>query len=186
MKQFFIGVLLLLCGIIIGCNQLAEFSVTEDIINQYLEKNIKYSKKIEIYGVANANLNLTNFSVKIGQIEPNKIIITTVAEINLKTLLSSTDAEVFFAITSLPYFDATTGAIYLKELIISDYKITPKKISSTIKSILPIINNLLKIYFDKNPIYLLQEEKNKVEWLTKKILKKLEVKPGKLIITLIK
>ncbi|MGP1952783.1 MAG: lipoprotein [Arsenophonus sp. ET-KM2-MAG3] len=185
MKHFFIGALLLLCGTVTGCNQLAEFSISEDIINHYLAKNIKYSKKIKIYGIANASVNLTNLSTKIGQVEPNKIIITTIAKINLKMLLTSTHAEVFLAITSLPYFDVTTGGIYLKELMISDYKITPKKISSTIKSILPIISNLLKIYFDKNPIYLLEEE-NKVEWLTKKFFKKLEVKPGKLVLTLAK
>ncbi|MGP1958941.1 MAG: lipoprotein [Arsenophonus sp. NC-CH8-MAG3] len=185
MKHFFTATLLLLCGVIVGCNQLTEFSITEDNINHYLTKHTHYSKKIGITRLATTSIDLVNLSTQIGRIEPNKITLTGVAKIKIKTLLGSTHAEVSLAITSLPYFDVASGAIYLKEIIISDNKITPEKITSIIVPIIPILNNLLKTYFEKNPVYLLQPEKNKAEALVKKIVKGLEVKPGKLIILLV-
>ncbi|MGP1956185.1 MAG: lipoprotein [Arsenophonus sp. NC-PE1-MAG3] len=185
MKHFFIGTLLLLCGVIAGCNQLTEFSISEDKINYYLAKHTHYNKKIGVTGLANTSIDLANLSTQIGRIEPNKITLTGVAKIKIKTLLGSTHAEVSLAITSLPYFDITSGAIYLKELIISDNKIIPEKITSTIAPIIPILNKSLKSYFEKNPVYLLQPEKNKAEALAKKIIKGFEVKPGKLVISLV-
>ncbi|MGP1959966.1 MAG: lipoprotein [Arsenophonus sp. NC-TX2-MAG3] len=185
MKHFFTGTLLLLCGFIAGCNQLTEFNISEDNINHYLAKHIHYSKKIGIIGIANANIDIANLSTQIGQIEPNKITLTGIAKIKIKTLLCSTHAEVSLSITSLPYFDVASGAIYLKELIISNNKIIPEKITSIISPIIPILNNSLKSYFEKNPVYLLQPEKNKAEALAKKIVKGLEVKPGKLVISLV-
>lgn len=185
MKHFFAGALLLLCGVIAGCDQLTEFSISEDSINHYLAKHTHYSKNIGIVGLADTSIDLANLSAQIGRTEPNKITLMGVAKINLETLFGSTQAEVSLAITSLPYFDVDTGAIYLKQLEISDYKIIPKKMASTITPILPIINNSLKAYFEKNPVYLLQAEKNKAEALAKKIAKGLEVKPGKLVIPLV-
>ncbi|MFP3013448.1 MAG: lipoprotein [Arsenophonus sp. NC-QC1-MAG3] len=185
MKHFFTGTLLLICGLIAGCNQLTEFSISEDNINHYLAKHIHYSKKIGITGIANASIDLANLSTQIGRIEPNKITLTGIANIKIKTLLGSTYAEVSLSITSLPYFDIASGAIYLKELIISDNKITPEKITSTISPIILILNNSLKSYFEKNPVYLLQPKKNKTEALAKKIVKGVEVRPGKLVISLV-
>lgn len=182
MKHFFTAVLLLLCGVIAGCDQLTEFNISEDTINNYLIKHTHYSKKI---GLADASIDLANLAAQIGRTEPNKITLTGVAKINLETLFGSTQAEVSLAITSLPYFDVDTGAIYLKQLEISDHKITPEKMASTISPILPIVNNSLKTYFEKNPVYLLQPEKSKAEALAKKIAKGLEVKPGKLVIPLV-
>ncbi|MFS1539682.1 MAG: hypothetical protein ACL7BU_14475 [Candidatus Phlomobacter fragariae] len=45
MKHFLAGALLLLCGVITGCDQLTEFSISEDTINHYLAKHTNYSKK---------------------------------------------------------------------------------------------------------------------------------------------
>ncbi|WGL99534.1 lipoprotein [Arsenophonus sp. aPb] len=185
MKHFFTAALLLLCGVIAGCDQLTEFSISEDTINNYLIKHTHYSKKIGIAGLADASIDLANLSAQIGRTEPNKITLMGVAKINLETLFGSTQAEVSLAITSLPYFDVKTGAIYLKQLEISDHKITPEKMASTISPILPIVNNSLKAYFEKNPVYVLQPEKSKAEALAKKIAKGLEVKPGKLVIPLV-
>lgn len=180
MKHFFTAVLLLLCGMIAGCDQLTEFSISEDTINNYLTKHTHYSKKIGIAGLADAGIDLANLTAQIGRTEPNKITLMGVAKINLETLFGSTQAEVSLAITSLPYFDVESGAIYLKQLEISDHKITPEKMASTISPILPIVNNSLKAYFEKNPVYILQPEKSTAEALAKKIAKGLEVKPGKL------
>lgn len=185
MKHFFTAALLLLCGVIAGCDQLTEFNISEDTINNYLIKHTHYSKKIGIAGLADASIDLANLSAQIGRTEPNKITLTGVAKINLETLFGSTQAEVSLAITSLPYFDVDTGTIYLKQLEISDHKITPEKMASTISPILPIVNNSLKNYFEKNPVYLLQPEKSKAEALAKKIAKGLAVKPGKLVIPLV-
>lgn len=185
MKHFFIVALLSLCGVIAGCDQLTEFSISEDTINNHLAKHTHYSKKIGIAGLADATIDLANLSTQIGRAEPNKITLMGVAKINLETLFGSTQAEVSLTITSLPYFDVNTGAIYLKQLEISDHKITPEKMASTISPILPIVNNSLKAYFEKNPVYLLQPEKSKAEALAKKIAKGLEVKPGKLVIPLV-
>lgn len=149
MSIFFAGALLLLFGIIAGCDQLTKFSISENTINHYLAKHTNYSKKIGIASIADASIYLSNLSAQIGLTEPNKITLTGVSKINLASPLGSTQAEVFLVITSLPYFDVKAGAIYLKELEISDYKITPEKMTTTISPILPITNNSLKAYFEK-------------------------------------
>lgn len=170
MKHFFVGALLLLSGVIAGCDQLTEFSISEDTINNYLSKHTHYSKKIGIAGLADASIDLANLATQIGRTEPNKITLTGVAKIKLETLLGSTHAEVSLAITSLPYFDVATGAIYLKELTISDQKITPEKMSSTITTILPIVNNSLKAYFEKIlSIYCNQKKVKQKHWPRKSL-----------------
>lgn len=174
-----------LITLLTGCNQFKEFSINEGLINDYLAKNVNYNHQVGLSGVVDADIQFFNLSTEIGRTEPNKIVLTGQAKITLDSLLGSTTAQVSLTLTSRPYFDVATGAIYLKDLTISSYKVTPENMDAPISAVLPYLNSSLQSFFEQQPVYVLNPDNSAAEATAKKLAKGLEVKPGKLVIPLV-
>ncbi|WP_445493637.1 lipoprotein [Photorhabdus sp. SF281] len=184
MKKFFLGAVLLLAGLVSGCDQFKEFSISEELINGYLAKHVHYQKQIELHGIANADIELTELSSQIGRTEPDKIALTGQAKVNIASLLGPAKADMKLTLKAQPVFDPEKGAIFLKELEIVDYQITPEKMEKPINALLPYLNKSLSAFFDIHPVYVLKPDHSKAEAAAKKLAKGLEVKPGKFVIVL--
>ena len=185
MKTSIFAAIFGLITILTGCSQLTEFSINEGQINRYLAKNVKYDNKVGISGVVDADIQLSNLTSEIGRSEPGKVAISGQSKISLDSLIGSAKAEIVLTLTSRPYFDATTGSIYLKELTISSYKVTPDNMDTTIAVVIPYLNSSLQTYFEHQPIYVLNPDNSVAEATAKKLAKGLEIKPGKLVIPLV-
>ncbi|MDY0971163.1 lipoprotein [Siccibacter turicensis] len=182
MKKIIIAAALVLCGLVVGCNQLTQYTVSEQEINQALEKRNNFSKDIGLPGLADAHIVLTRLASQIGREEPNKIVLSGDAALDMTSLFGNQKADITLKLKAQPVFNKEKGAIYLQDMDIVDATVKPEKMQSAVKSVLPWLNQSLRDYFNKNPAYVLSEDRSEGEALAKKHATGIEVKPGEIVI----
>ncbi|PVZ85052.1 hypothetical protein C9426_21245 [Serratia sp. S1B] len=183
MKKILMGVVaLIFAGVLAGCNPLTQYTVSEQQVNEYLQKHNNYQKQIGIPGVVDANIVLTQLQSQIGRSEPGKVTLTGNAKVNISSILGPQTAELQLTLKAQPVYDREKGAIFLKELELVDYKVQSEKIDTVLKALIPYLNQSLKAYFDLQPVYVLNTQDSKIQELARKFAKGLEVKPGQLVI----
>ena len=172
MKKFFFAAALIVSGLLVGCNQLTQYTVSEQEINQALAKHNNFSKDIV----------LNNLASQIGREEPNKVTLTGDANLDMNSLFGSQKATMKLKLKALPVFNKEKGAIYLQEMEVVDATVTPEKMQSVLQTLMPYLNQSLRNYFNQQPAYILKEDSSQGEALAKKLAKGIEVKPGEIII----
>lgn len=184
MKKVLFAAALLLSGVLVGCNQLTQYSISEQEINQALQKRNDFAKDIGLPGVADAHIVLRNLATEIGREEPNKITLTGDANLDMNSLFGSQKATMKLKMKALPVFDKEKGAIYLREMEVVDATVEPKKMQTVLQTLLPYLNQSLSNYFNQRPAFVLREDSSKGEALAKRYAKGIEVKPGEIVIPL--
>ncbi|SUB72035.1 Uncharacterized lipoprotein yceB precursor [Pluralibacter gergoviae] len=178
MKKMLFVAALLISGVLTGCNKLTQYTVSEQEINQALEKRNNFSKDIGVPGLADAHIVLNNLSSAIGREEPNKITLSGVAKLDMNSLFGSQKATIDLKLKALPVFNKEKGAIYLQEMEVVDATVQPQKMQSVVQTMLPYLNQSLRSYFTQQPAYVLREDASQGEALARKYAKGIEVKPG--------
>lgn len=181
-EKVFFAAALVVSGLLVGCNQLTQYTISEQEINQALEKRNNFSKDIGLPGIADAHIVLTNLASQIGREEPNKVTLTGDGRLDMNSLFGSQKATMKLKLKALPVFDKEKGAIYLQEMEVVDATVTPEKMQSVLQTLLPYLNQSLRSYFNQRPAYVLREDSSKGEALAKKLAKGIEVKPGEIVI----
>ncbi len=105
MNKFLFAAVLFVSGLLVGCNQLTQYTITEQEINQSLAKHNNFSKDIGLPGVADAHIVLTNLTSQIGREEPNKVTLTGDANLDMNSLFGSQKATMKLKLKALPVFD---------------------------------------------------------------------------------
>ncbi len=183
MNKAFLGfAALLFIGLLTACNQLAQYTISEQEINQALQKHNNFAKDIGISGLVSAHIVLSDLNSEVGREEPNKVTLSGNAEVNISSLLGTQHATMKLKMKTSPFFDQQQGAIYLKDLEIMESQIQPEKMQPVLQSLIPYLNQSLKSYFDQKPVYVLSTDRSKAESLAKTFAKGLIVKPGELVI----
>ena len=182
MKKIVIAAALIVSGLLVGCNQLTQYTVSEQEINQALEKHNNFSKDIGVPGLADAHIVLTNLASQIGREEPNKVTLSGDASLDMTSLFGNQKADIKLKLKALPVFNKEKGAIFLQEMEIVDAQVSPDKMAPVLQTLMPYLNQSLRNYFNQQPAYVLSEDKSKGEALAKKYAKGIEVKPGEIII----
>jgi len=183
MKKFFWGLsALLLVGLLTGCNQLTQYSISEQEVNQALQKHNNFEKQIGVAGLVDAHIVLTDLSSKIGREEPNKVTLSGKATVDISSLFGPQHAVMLLTMKAQPVFDKDKGVIYLKDMQLTDVQAQPEKMQGALNTLTPYLNQSLKDYFNQKPAYVLSTDRSKAESLAKRFAKGLEVKPGELII----
>ena len=182
MKKIVLAAALIVSGLLVGCNQLTQYTVSEQEINQALEKHNNFSKDIGVPGLADAHIVLTNLASQIGREEPNKVTLSGDASLDMTSLFGNQKADIKLKLKALPVFNKEKGAIFLQEMEIVDAVVTPDKMKPVLQTLMPYLTQSLQNYFNQQPAYVLSEDKSKGESLAKKYAKGIEVKPGEIII----
>ena len=182
MKKIVLAVALIVSGLLVGCNQLTQYTVSEQEINQALEKHTNFSKDIGVPGLADAHIVLTNLTSQIGREEPNKVTLAGDADLDMSSLFGNQKANIKLKLKALPVFNKEKGAIFLQEMEVVDAKVSPDKMAPVLQTLMPYLNQSLRNYFNQQPAYVLSEDKSKGEAMAKKYAKGIEVKPGEIII----
>lgn len=182
MKKIVLAAALIVTGLLVGCNQLTQYTVSEQEINQALEKHNNFSKDIGVPGLADAHIVLTNLTSQIGREEPNKVTLAGDADLDMSSLFGNQKANIKLKLKALPVFNKEKGAIFLQEMEVVDAKVSPDKMAPVLHTLMPYLNQSLRNYFNQQPAYVLSEDKSKGEALAKKYAKGIEVKPGEIII----
>ena len=120
MKKIVIAAALIVSGLLVGCNQLTQYTVSEQEINQALEKHNNFSKDIGVPGLADAHIVLTNLASQIGREEPNKVTLSGDASLDMTSLFGNQKADIKLKLKALPVFNKEKGAIFLQEMEIVD------------------------------------------------------------------
>ncbi|WP_159567547.1 lipoprotein [Budvicia diplopodorum] len=175
-------------GLMFGCNQMTQYSLTEQSINNYLDTHAQnVSRSFNLSGLVNADLKLNNLSAKIGQDQPNKITLTGNAIFAISSLLGNQDANLQLTINARPDFDPVKGAIYLRDLELGDYDLTTSQGNvKNVKTFIPLLNKALQVYFNDQPVYVLNPANGTLEATAQKLAKDIEVQKGKLVFSFIK
>ena len=182
MKKIVLAAALIVSGLLLGCNQLTQYTVSEQEINQALEKHNNFSKDIGVPGLADAHIVLTNLTSQIGREEPNKVTLAGDAALDMSSLFGNQKANIKLKLKALPVFNKEKGAIFLQEMEVVDAQVSPDKMAPVLQTLMPYLNQSLRNYFNQQPAYVLSEDKSKGEALAKKYAKGIEVKPGEIII----
>ena len=182
MKKMFIVAALIVSGLLSGCNQLTQYSVSEQEINQALQKRNHFAKDIGLPGVADAHIELHDLTSAIGREEPNKVTLSGIANLDLNSLFGNQKATIDLKLKALPVFNKEKGAIFLQEMEIVDAVVTPDKMKPVLQTLMPYLNQSLRNYFNQQPAYILRDDSSQGEALAKKLAKGIEVKPGEIII----
>ncbi|MEN8468500.1 lipoprotein, partial [Enterobacter cloacae subsp. cloacae] len=124
MKKIVIAAALIVSGLLVGCNQLTQYTVSEQEINQALEKHNNFSKDIGVPGLADAHIVLTNLASQIGREEPNKVTLSGDASLDMTSLFGNQKADIKLKLKALPVFNKDKGAIFLQEMEIVDAVVT--------------------------------------------------------------
>lgn len=185
MKKIIFAAVMVVSGLVVGCNQLTQYTVSEQEINQALAKRNNFSKDIGLPGVADAHIVLTNLASAIGREEPNKVALTGDAKLDMTSLFGNQKANIRLKLKALPAFNKEKGAIYLQEMEVVDATVEPEKMQTILQTLIPYLNQSLRNYFNQQPAYLLSEDKSAGESMAKKYAKGIEVKPGLIIIPFI-
>lgn len=183
MKKVFFGLTALMFVLLVsGCNKLTQYTISEQEVNQALQKHNNYEKDIGVSGLVNAHIVLNNLTSQIGRAEPGKVSLSGDAKINVTSLFGPQQADMQLTMRAQPIYDPQQGAIFLRDLEITDAQVAPEKMAAIMKTLTPYLNQSLKSYFDQNPAYRLSADRSKGESLAKKFAKGLEVRPGELVI----
>lgn len=183
MRKFLISMAaLIFAGALTGCNQLTQYTVSEQEVNEYLQKHNDYQKQIGVPGLVDATIVLTQLQSQIGRSEPGKVTLSGNAKVNITSILGPQAADLQLTLKAQPVYDQEKGAIFLKEMEITDYQVQPEKMDTVMKALAPYLNQSLRTYFDQKPAYVLNPDNSKVEAMARKLAKGLEVKPGQLVI----
>ncbi|NIF20518.1 MULTISPECIES: lipoprotein [Pantoea] len=167
-----------------GCNQLTQYTITEQDVNKALQKHNNWEKDIGVSGLVNAHIVLTDLTSQIGREEPDRVTVSGKATINLTSLFGPQQAVMQLKLKAQPVFDQQQSAIFLHDMTIVDAQVQPEKMSGALQALTPYLEKSLKDYFNKKPAYVLSADRGVKEALAKKLVKGLEVKPGELIIPL--
>ncbi|WP_043914603.1 lipoprotein [Candidatus Regiella insecticola] len=185
-KVLYVALVLLFAVIMINYKSLMQYSISEQKINQALQRQNNYQKQIGLPGLLDAQITLSQLKSQIGHTAPNEIQLTANAKVVIGSLLGSQNADITLTLKTQPLFDGDKGAIFLKEITLTDYVVQPEQMGSAIKMLIPYLNQSLKLYFNQQPVYVLSADKSTAEAIAKKLAKGLEVKPGELIISFVK
>ncbi len=151
-EKVFFAAALVVSGLLVGCNQLTQYTISEQEINQALEKRNNFSKDIGLPGIADAHIVLTNLASQIGREEPNKVTLTGDARLDMNSLFGSQKATMKLKLKALPVFDKEKGAIYLQEMEVVDATVTPEKMQSVLQTLLPYLNQSLRSTLTSGPL----------------------------------
>lgn len=186
MKKILLTIITLaILALTAGCSPLTQYTLSEQEINDYLQKNNHYQKQISLSGLVDATIVLTQLQSQIGRSEPGKVTLSGNAKVNIRSILGQQDAELQLTLQAQPVYDREKGAIYLKQMTLTEYKIQPENMTMAIKAVMPYLNQSFSAYFEQNPVYVLNAENSKIEAMARKLAQGLEVKPGQLVIPFI-
>ncbi|WP_346749734.1 lipoprotein, partial [Salmonella enterica] len=144
-KKFFFAAALVVSGLLVGCNTLTQYTISEQEINQALEKRHNFSKDIRLPGIADAHIVLTTLASQIGREEPNKGTLTGDARLDMNSLFGSQKATMKLKRKALPAFEKEKGAIYLQEMEVRDATVTPETMQTVPPTLLPCLNQSFRI-----------------------------------------
>ncbi|WP_311418855.1 DUF1439 domain-containing protein [Haemophilus parahaemolyticus] len=158
-------------------------SISEKEINDYLRtqlaEKIPLADSVGIPGLMQLDYQLHDLVTQIGQTSEKKVEIQGVVDGLLIARGKKHEAKIKLNLDTTPYFDPEKGAVYLKDVRLLNWEVSPEKYQETVQFFLPMLFDGLTNLLNRSPVYTLDETKTK-EMLVKKFGKAIIVEKGML------
>lgn len=158
-------------------------SISEKEINDYLRTQlaakIPLADSVGIPGLMQLDYQLHDLVTQIGQTSEKKVEIQGVVDGLLIVRGKKHEAKIKLNLDTIPYFDPEKGAVYLKDVRLLSWEVSPEKYQETVQFFLPMLFDGLTNLLNRSPVYTLDETKTK-EMLVKKFGKAIIVEKGML------
>lgn len=158
-------------------------SISQQEINHYLQTRL--SEKVPLkdsVGIPNFfqfDYHLHNLATQIGQTPEKRVEIAGIVDGKLRLKGRTYDIKAHLNLDTVPVYEPNKGAIFLKEVRLKNWYITPEKYQNELQTFLPALESGLANVLDHYPVYTLDESKTK-EAIFKKIGKAIVIKQGEL------
>ncbi len=146
--------------VLAACNKLTQYTITEQDMNQYLQKYNNFQKQIGISGLVDADITVDQLNSQIGRTDPNKVTLTGHAKVNISSILGPQTSDLQITLQAQPVYNSEQGAIFLRDMELTDYTVKPEKMSGVMKAVVPYLNQSLKTYFNEKAVYTLDPNKS--------------------------
>ena len=158
-------------------------SISEKEINDYLRtqlaEKIPLADSVGIPGLMQLDYQLHDLVTQIGQTNEKKVEIQGIVDSLLTARGKKHEAKIKINLDTIPYFDPEKGAVYLKDVRLLSWEVSPEKYQETVQFFLPMLFDGLTNLLNRSPVYTLDETKTK-EMLVKKFGKAIIVEKGML------
>lgn len=179
---------LLFVTLLAGCaelsNMINQYALSESTLNNYIQRHLGETKTIDASGLAKANISFDNLKADIGREDAEKVTLSGNAKFAISSILGGQSADLSLKMKARPVYDSAKGAVYLKELEVSDYKLDSTLGAVGSSALLPYVNQAIQYYFNEQPIYTLNASNSAIEALVLKVGTNIEVKQGQLVFPL--
>ncbi|WP_301099405.1 DUF1439 domain-containing protein [Otariodibacter sp.] len=159
----------------------ASINITEGEINSYLnnelEKKITLKDSVGIHKIFELDYDLHDLSTQIGRTLEKNVEVSGTVDGLLKIKRKHYPVKININITTMPYYDPNRGELFLKDINLKKWKISPAKYQDDLRYFMPFIIDGLSSILNSTPVYTLDESKTK-ELLIKKVAKKIIVVDG--------
>lgn len=158
-------------------------SISEKEINDYLHtrlaEKVPLADSVGIPGLMQLDYQLHDLVTQIGQTNEKKVEIQGIVDGLLIARGKKHEAKIKLNLDTTPYFDPEKGAVYLKDVRLLSWEVSPEKYQETVQFFLPMLFDGLTNLLNHSPVYTLDETKTK-EMLVKKFGKAIIVDKGML------
>ena len=158
-------------------------SISEKEINDYLHtrlaEKVPLADSVGIPGLMQLDYQLHDLVTQIGQTNEKKVEIQGIVDGLLIARGKKHEAKIKLNLDTTPYFDPEKGAVYLKDVRLLSWEVSPEKYQETVQFFLPMLFDGLTNLLNHSPVYTLDETKTK-EMMVKKFGKAIIVEKGML------
>ncbi|WP_299809310.1 DUF1439 domain-containing protein [uncultured Shewanella sp.] len=160
-----------------GC--VSQYSITEKELETYLNDEMHFEVKQgnKIFGV---DLRVNDIEVTLGE-KPDTMAVSAVTIVKVRNPLMPINANLITEFEAEPWYDATNNSVHLRNLQLVKVESKPQDIEKAIGSIAPQLMGFLTQFLETQPVYVL-DTKESNQALIADMTKRIEVKPGKLVL----
>ena len=159
------------------------FSITEQQINHYLEnrlaEKVPLQDTVGLPPLFELDYKLHHLLTRIGQTEEKKVEISGIIDGIINTRGKRYDVQMQLNMDTVPYFEPEKGALYLKDVRLLSWQVTPEKYQRELQMFLPLLADGIAGILNSQPVYTLDESKTN-EAMLKKFGKAILIEKGQL------
>ncbi|WOT05109.1 DUF1439 domain-containing protein [Shewanella youngdeokensis] len=169
-----------LCSLLLlltGC--VSQYSITEKELEGYLSDEMHFEIKEgnQVFGI---ELKVNDIDVILGR-KANTMSVTAATLVKVRNPLLPISADLTATFEAQPWYDASNHSVYLRNLNLVRFESEPKHIEKAIGSIAPQLMGFLTQFLETQPVYVLDTKKSN-QALMAEMTKRIDVKPGKLVL----
>ncbi|QGM80835.1 DUF1439 domain-containing protein [Otariodibacter oris] len=161
----------------------ANINITEEEINSYLgnelDKKVTLKDSVGIHRIFELDYDLHDLSTQIGRTSDKNVEVSGTVDGLLKIKRKQYPVKIDLNIATMPYYDPNKGELFLKDINLKNWKISPDKYQDDLQYFMPFIIDGLSSILNSTPVYTLDESRAK-ELLIKKFAEKIVVTDGAL------